>query len=87
MKSVSNIYNKINNQDDDDDEYVGLYYNGIRIDQSSDFSKKEDKEQKKNNCFHNWKKYVGFTEVYYFCEYCDKKSNHDYESAQKPWLK
>lgn len=42
-------------------------------------------EEKK--CFHSWKKYVGFTEIYYYCEHCDEKSNDDYDSAQKWYLK
>jgi hypothetical protein len=26
-----------------------------------------------DNCWHNWKKYEGFNESYWFCENCDKK--------------
>lgn len=33
----------------------------------------DDKEWKQRNCFHLWKEYVGFTEVYIYCEKCDKK--------------
>jgi len=28
-------------------------------------------------CFHDWEKYVGFTEVYYYCKKCDEKSFED----------
>jgi hypothetical protein len=69
-----------------DDDYNIFNYGNVWIDRSGELSKKDEKEQKKN-CFHNWKKYVGFTEVYYYCEYCDEKSNNDYDSSNKWYLK
>lgn len=72
---------------DADDEYNIFNYGNIYIDKSGESYKRDNKEDKKKNCFHKWIKYVGFTEIYYFCEYCDEKSNHDYESSQKLWLK
>lgn len=63
------------------------YENIVEELKSAFFSDKENKKTNSESCYHNWKKYVGFTEVYYYCEYCDKKTNHDYDSAQKPWLK
>lgn len=36
-----------------------------------------EKEESKSTlfCVHKWKKYIGLTEAYEFCEYCDLK--HD----------
>lgn len=31
----------------------------------------------KDNCWHNWSKYVGFTEKYQYCTKCDKKRGYD----------
>jgi hypothetical protein len=75
---------------DADDDYNIFNYGNIYIDKSGSSYKRdeiENKEEKKKNCFHNWKKYVGFTEVYYYCEYCDEKSNNDYDSSNKWYLK
>jgi len=29
--------------------------------------------QLKKNCSHKWKKYMGFTDTYQYCEHCDEK--------------
>lgn len=30
-----------------------------------------------NECAHNWEKYIGLREVYYYCGKCNKKDSKD----------
>lgn len=74
----------------EEDEYY--FFNNIIFDESLNSSNKKEhtktnKEDQPKNCIHNWKKYVGFTETYYYCEHCDEKTNDDYNSSKKWYLK
>lgn len=44
---------------------------------SVDFDTQVETNSLQNVCLHEWKKYVGFTEIYFFCEKCDLKSEKD----------
>lgn len=70
----------------EEDEYY--FFNNIIFDESlNEKSNKEQDKAKLKMCIHSWKKYTGFTESYYYCEHCDEKTNNDYESSNKWYLK
>jgi hypothetical protein len=37
-------------------------------------------------CSHQWVEYLGFTEHYWFCKKCDKKSREKPEDDDNPYL-
>ena len=72
----------------EEDEYY--FFNNIIFDESGGVTKRDGYKQSNKetkHCTHNWKKYVGFTDVYYYCDHCDEKTNNDYESSKKWYLK
>ena len=85
-KYVDFMYNSMyqidqSNKDADppDDEY--FFFNNIIFDES--LNKEKNKEEAKIKiCAHNWKKYTGFTDVYFFCENCDEKTR---DEVVPPW--
>jgi hypothetical protein len=74
----------------EEDEYY--FFNNIIFDESLNASNKNgnvkvNKEEQPKACFHNWKKYVGFTESYFYCENCDEKTYDDKPpSSSTPWF-
>lgn len=45
-------------------------------------------KEDKNECYHLWKEYLGFTERYFYCIKCDKKEKEepqDVHNINKPW--
>ncbi len=92
-KYVDFMYNSMyqidqSNKDADppDDEY--FFFNNIIFDESLNLEKrnghknKDGEEAKIKICAHNWKKYTGFTDVYFFCENCDEKTR---DEVVPPW--
>lgn len=55
-------------ENDDDNEYPTNY---------AGYWNKEAAKPLQNVCMHDWVKYTGFTEVYFFCEKCDEKSEKE----------
>lgn len=89
--TINFLFNKmyyIDSSDKEEDEYY--FFNNVVFDETLNKNfdnKKEASGESKKPCQHSWKKYVGFTEVYYYCEYCDEKSNHDFDSSRKWYIK
>ena len=61
-------HNIMSHENDDDYEYPGWMLS------RKSYEDKDPSKPIQNVCFHDWKKYVGFTEVYFFCEKCDEKT-------------
>lgn len=63
---------------DDGDSKSGSFIGDFWI---TDDLRHADKEKQnnlnKNFCSHSWKKYEGLFEAFEFCEYCDKKRDHE----------
>lgn len=89
-KDIFNRMYYIDSHDrEEEDEYY--FFNNIVFDESlngkNNSDTKEQDRTKTKHCVHSWKKYVGFTDVYYYCENCDEKSNNDFDSSKKWYLK
>lgn len=87
------LFNKIyyiDSSDKEEDEYY--FFNNVIFDETlnKNFeigSKKESDTTKTKICIHSWKKYVGFTESYFYCENCDEKTFDEKQppSSSNPW--
>lgn len=71
------------NKDADDDFNIFNYGNVYGNNSSS-----KPTDFVASSCFHDWEKYVGFTETYYYCKKCDEKSFEDRSLPVKiDWFK